>query len=148
MKNVTLSKYYVGTPHSEYIFKIDFTVKFFNHEKGIEKNIIDCEGNILNFPDVEYSTALTEEIGEREIIPIVKYEAVFEDCDDGRIIMVWTIRPDGRYWMDSWGFGAEDYESVSLYSFLNTNGNFTSPFKLYGVGYGFCGEYKLKSDLF
>lgn len=133
--NVYLNKYFVSEPYSEYLFKVDYTVIFTNEKKNIHKQIIDCDGNILEFPGVEYTDALTEEWGDRSIKPVVKYEAVFEKIDDSRLIMVWTVRPDGRYWMDSWGFGAEDYESVELYSYIDENGHFTAPFRLYSIGY-------------
>ncbi len=142
--NVYLSKYLVCEPHSEYLFKVDYTVTFTNGEKNIHKPIVDQDGNILDFPGVEYTDELLEELGRGTIKPIVKYEAVFEKLDDGRLIMVWTVRPDGRYWMDSWGFGAEDYESLSLYSYIDSDGNFLMPFKLYSIGYAFYGEYRLK----
>ena len=144
--NVYLSKYLVCEPHSEYLFKVDYTVIFTNEEKNIHKQIIDCDGNILEFPGVEYTDVLTEELGNRPIKPVVKYEAAFEKIDDNRLMMVWTVRPDGRYWMDSWGFGAEDYESLSLYSYIDSDGKFMMPFKLYSVGYSVYGEHRLKGD--
>jgi len=144
--NVYLSKYLVCEPHSEYLFKVDYTVIFTNEEKNIHKQIIDCDGNILEFPGVEYTDVLTEEWGNRPIKSVVKYEAAFEKIDDNRLMMVWTVRPDGRYWMDSWGFGAEDYESLLLYSYIDSDGKFMMPFKLYSIGYSVYGEHRLKGD--
>lgn len=144
--NAYLSKYLVCEPHSEYLFKVDYTVIFTNEKKNIHKQIIDCDGNILEFPGVEYTDVLKAELGRRVIEPVVKYEAKFEKLDDGRLIMVWTVRPDGRYWMDSWGFGAEDYESLSLYTYIDLDGNFMVPFKLYSIGYKFYGDCRLKRD--
>lgn len=133
-KGVYLSKYYVGEPHSEYLFKVDYTVTLINEESNIQKQIIDKDGNIQNFPGVEYTDVLNTELGKGTIKPIVKYEASFKKIDEN-FIMVWTVRPDGRYWMDSWGFGAEDYESLTLYTYIDASGNFTMPFKLYSIGY-------------
>lgn len=144
--NVYFSKDFVREPYSEYPFKVDFTVLFINKEKNIRKQIIDQDGNILNFPGVEYINKLNEELGKGEIEPKVEYEAIFEKLDDSKFIMVWTVRPDGRYWMDSWGFGAEDYESLSLYTYINSDGNFMMPFKLYSIGYAFYGDYQLKKE--
>ena len=146
-EKIYLSKYIVSDPHSEYLFKQDFTVLFINEEKNIKKPIIDSKGNIPDFPGVEYTDKIIEELGTDSVAPIVKYEAVFEKTDDGKFAMIWTIRPDGRYWMDSWGFGAEDYESLSLYSFIDSDGNFTIPFKLYSIGYKIFGDYRLRRDL-
>ena len=145
-RNVYFSKHIVREPYCEYPFKVDFTVLFINKEKNISKQIIDQDGNVLNFPGVEYTNKLNEELGKGEIEPTVEYEAIFEKIDDGKFIMVWTVRPDGRYWMDSWGFGAEDYESLSLYTYINSDGNFTMPFKLYSIGYQCFGERRLKDD--
>lgn len=145
-EKIYFSKYFVGEPHSEYIFKVDYTITFTNEEKDIMKQIVDKDGHILDYPGVEYSDVLNEELGKGTIIPIVKYEAVFEKVDNSRFIMVWTVRPDGRYWMDSWGFGAEDYESLSLYTYIDSCGNFTMPFKLYSIGYKFYGDYQLRGD--
>ncbi|MBQ8338065.1 MAG: hypothetical protein IJY33_02865 [Oscillospiraceae bacterium] len=145
-EKVYLSRYIISDPHSEYLTLQDFTVDFINQEKNIKKQIIDKDGNILNFPGVEYTEKLKEELGKSVIEPIVKYEALFERVDDGRFIMVWTVRPDGRYWMDSWGFGAEDYESLSLYTYIDADGNFTMPFKLHSIGYSFYGDYQLRGD--
>ena len=144
--NVYLNKYFVSEPHSEYLFKVDYTVIFTNEKKNINKRIVDQEGNILKFPGVDYTDVLKAELGKGIIEPVVKYEAIFEKLNDGRFIMVWTVRPDGRYWMDSWGFGAEDYESLSLYSYIDSDGNFMAPFKLYSIGCEFYGDYRLKRD--
>lgn len=133
-EKLNLSKYFVGEPHSEYLFKVNYTVIFTNEEKSINKQIIDKDGNILNFPGVEYTDKLKGELNNRTIEPIVKYAAKFKKIDDNKFLMIWTVRPDGRYWMDSWGFGAEDYESLSLYSYIDSDGNFTMPFKLYSIG--------------
>lgn len=139
-----LSKYIISWPHSEYILKQDFSVNFINSEKNIKKQLIDSDGNILNFPGIEYTDKLNEELGGSEVKPIVKYEAFFQKTNDNKFVMVWTIRPDGRFWMDSWGFGAEDYESLELYTYIDEFGNFTMPFKLYSIGYKIFGDYEIK----
>ena len=36
---------------------------------------------------------------------------------------------------------------LSLYSFIDSDGNFTMPFKLYSIGYKIFGDYRLRSDL-
>ena len=143
-EKIFLSKYIISDPHSEYIFKQDFTVDFTNCEKDIKKQLVDKDGNILNFPGIEYTDTLTKELGRSDIKPVVKYEALFKKIDETKIIMVWTVRPDGRYWMDSWGFGGEDYEALSLYSYIDCDANFTMPFKLYSIGYKFFGDYEIK----
>jgi hypothetical protein len=144
--NVYFSKDFVGEPYSDYIFKVNFTVLFKNKEKNISKQIIDRDGNIIDFPGVEYTDKLKEELESWNIAPVVKYKAKFEKIDEGKFIMVWTVRPDGRYWMDSWGFGAEDYESLSLYTYIDSDGNFMMPFKLYSIGYQRFDKHHLTED--
>ncbi len=141
-----LSTYFVGTPHSEYLFKTDFTVRLTNEATHLSKVIVDADGNIMDFPGIDYTAQLTAELGHSEISPVVKYEAAFEKTDAGTFRMVWTVRPDGRFWMDSWGFGAEDYESLSLYSYLDESGHFTAPFRLYAIGRECYGERRLRPD--
>lgn len=80
------------------------------------------------------------------IASFVEYAARFEKLEDGRLIMVWTVRPDGRCWMDSWGFGAEDYELLSLYTYIDSDGNFTMPFRLYSIGYQCFVGCRLKEE--
>ncbi|MBQ1186934.1 MAG: hypothetical protein IIX54_04525 [Clostridia bacterium] len=143
MKNnkIYVTKDVISKPGCEYIFKIDFTSVFKNQEKGIEKLIVDSDGNIMNFPGIDFNDILKEELGRSNIDPVIKYEVSFEEMEENKILMVWTVRPDGRFWMDSWGFGAEDYESVCLYTYLDENGNFTAPFKLHSIGYKNYYEY-------
>lgn len=144
--NVYFSKDFVGEPYSDYPFKVNYTVLFKNKEKNISKQIIDRDGNIIDFPGMEYTDKLKEELESWNIAPVVKYEAKFEKIDEGKFIMVWTVRPDGRYWMDSWGFGAEDYESLSLYTYIDSDGNFMMPFKLYSIGYQRFDKHHLTED--
>ena len=129
-----LSKYSIGRAHCEYLLPLDHTVIFTNEERNIQKRIVDRDGSICDYPGVEYSEALVQELGNRQIQPIVKYETRFERADTGGFLMVWTVRPDGFYWADSWGFGAEAYESVELYSRIDEDGRFTCPFRLYRIG--------------
>lgn len=132
--NMFLSRNYYGAGHCECIRRTDRIV-FFNKEKDIKKCLVDEDGLIHNFPGVESCKELAEEIDLHALKPRVKYEASFKKCENGRFMMRWTVRPDGRYWMDSWGFGAEDYEWVDLYTFIDENGCFTAPFKLHSIGY-------------
>ena len=131
---VYVSKKSVGRPHSEYIFPVELAVRLINEEKGMSRELIGADGEIFDFPGVEYTPRLTAELANREIKPIVKYGAAFEKREDGRHLMVWTVRPDGDYWMDSWGFGGEDYDSVSLYTYLDDEGRYLAPFRLYSIG--------------
>ena len=80
MKNnkIYVTKDVISKPCYEYIFKIDFTSVFKNEEKGIEKLIVDSDGNIMNFPGIDFDDALKAELGKSSIDPVVKYEVCFE----------------------------------------------------------------------
>lgn len=123
----------VSIPSAVMYLKRDMTVEFVNEEKGIRRILVDEDGRIRSFPGVEFTPALIREWGKGEIEPRIRYEAVFSVEGDG-ILMRWTLRPDGRYWEDDWGFGAEDYKSLELAAKIDAEGNFTAPFRLYAIG--------------
>ncbi len=50
--------------------------------------------------------------------PYVRYRNVFEKMPDGRIMMIWQVQPDGRYWADDDGFGGSNDSEVHLYHIL------------------------------
>lgn len=132
MIGVTAKHNRVGRVHSESLILKDMRTWFVNEEKNIKRLIVDEEGWICNFPGVEYSTELISQWGEREIPPEIRYDAYFAPGSNGCLKMFWTIRPDGRYWMDSWGFGAEDYDTIVLSTYLDEEGHYTGPFVLEG----------------
>lgn len=43
----------------------------------------------------------------------------------------WTVRPDGRYYADSDGFGMTDDKEITLHGFINTKGRPIGQFRLY-----------------
>ena len=120
---------------------------FVNEKKDICRQIIDPWGNIRNFPGVEMSEKLKEECPGFQGVPIVRSRARFGPFDGERIMMVWTIRRDGREWMDHDGFGEEDYPSVRLYAYLDENGDFTGPFRLYAIGDQLYGQMAFVDDI-
>lgn len=131
---VFLNRERVGVTHSENVQLGDSCVYLFDVETEEKVFLVDKERNICNFPGIEYSKALVEEYGEREIAPVVRYYARFQRQTDGTYAMYWTVRPDGMYWADSWGFGAEDYDAIVLRAFFDSKGCFTGPFRLYCIG--------------
>ncbi len=131
---VILNKYHIGQSHSECLYDPDFSV-FLTDAQGATVQVVESNGTICNFPGIETCEALANEMNVEKIPPVVKFSAVFEKQENGQFRMVWTVRPDGRFWMDSWGFGGEDYESVELYSLLDETGRFVAPFRLYSIGY-------------
>ena len=142
-----LNRYIVSHPCDEHLFPSDVSIRLTNEETHLQKLLVDKEGAILDFPGIDYCPVLTAEIGSKPIQPVVRYEIQLEKQSDDTFLMVWTVRPDGRYWMDSWGFGAEDYEDVALYTLVDAAGNYTAPFRLYNIGKTLYGPRRLSSDL-
>lgn len=141
-EKVYLSTYIIGKSPNFLRVQEGMSVFFVDEEKDLCRQIVDKWGNIRNFPGIVYDERFVKEFGKHEVAPIVRFDARFANCPDGKYLMVWTVRPDGRCWMDSWGFGGEDYESVSLYSLIDLNGDFVQPFKLHSIGGNYFGEYK------
>ena len=70
---VYVSKKSVGRPRAEYIFPVELAVRLINEEKGMSRELIGADGEIFDFPGVEYTPRLTAELANWEIKPIVKY---------------------------------------------------------------------------
>ncbi len=128
-------------------FYSNFASCFVDESRELCRLIIDPKGNIRNFPGIETCEALQAEYPEFQGAPQVRHEMRFGPFRDGKILTVWTVRPDGREYMDSWGFGGEDFESVRLYSFLDENGDFTAPFRLYAIGDRLYTGYAFSDDV-
>ena len=141
-ESVYLSTYVIGRSSNIFRLNENLSVFFVDEERDLCRQIVDKWGNIRNFPGIIYSEKFIQEFGEQEVEPVVKFETRFAKCPDGKYLMVWTVRPDGRYWEDDWGFGAEEYEDVCLYSLIDSDGNFVQPFKLHSIGNKYFGEYK------
>ncbi len=106
---------------------------FVDENRGIRKTIIDKSGLIHRFPGIimeEYWMKYVETF--RNLDPRVKYRTSFGFKGD-KWLMLWEIQPDGRYWGDDDGFGMEDDLEIVLYTYLDMNGNFTGPFRLYSL---------------
>lgn len=132
--NVYLNKLYKGRSHSECVTVADDGIFLTNEDLGLRVQIIEPDGSFCHFPGIESCKALDSELSVDRIRREIFYSAAFQPLDGGCHRMIWTVRPDGRFWMDSWGFGAEDYDSVELYSVLDERGQFTAPFRLYAIG--------------
>lgn len=111
----------------------DSSVYYIDEVRGIRTQVVDKWGRILNFPGIEREEHWVQQVSERALQPQIRFRTDFEKRD-GRFIMLWQIQPDGRYWEDEDGFGAESDEEVTLYSFLDENGLFTAPFRIYRIG--------------
>lgn len=112
--------------------KEDSSVIFVNKKRGLKRMLIDKDGFFVNFPGIEKEDFWVSEISENDILPRVRFHTRFEKQENGWLIL-WEIRPDGRYWADD-GFGIDNSEEITLYTFVNMEGCFTAPFKIYNIG--------------
>lgn len=108
-------------------------VVFVDKSRGIRRTVVDHTGYICDFPGIEEQERIKPHIKPSRMEPIVRFGADFEKHEDG-YIMIWTVQPDGRYWEDEDGFGAEPDEEIRLYAFMNKDGCFISPFRPYNIG--------------
>lgn len=110
----------------------DSSVYFVDEARGIRKLLVDAEGKILNFPGIVEQDFWKKEVSPNAARPQIRFRTAFERRRD-RWIMLWQIQPDGQYWADD-GFGMEHELEVTLYTYVDRNGDFTAPFQIYRIG--------------
>ena len=94
---------------------------FFTHITVNESGIIE------NFPGVvdgDWKNELEFPLGKK-----TQFRFWIYAYKDGKASVEWTLQPDGRYFEDEDGFGGENCEEITLWSYIDTNGFFTEPFK-------------------
>ncbi len=111
----------------------DSSVFFVDEARHIRKKLVDSKGVIRHFPGIVKEDFWVKAVSKRALRPQIRFRTSFEKRDEGWI-MLWQIWPDGRYWADSDGFGMENNEEVTLYTFVDRDGNFTGPFRIYKLG--------------
>jgi len=111
----------------------DSTVYFVDEQRGIRRKLVDTDGNILDFPGIIQEDFWVKEVSANALRPQIRFRTSFEKRND-KWIMLWQIQPDGRYWEDEDGFGAENDLEVTLYTYVDADGRFTGPFRVYEVG--------------
>lgn len=98
--------------------------------KGDEELVSELtmqHGWIIDFPGV-CPGKWQKELGECEPEPYTSFVArVWHFCD-GYACFEWMVQPDGRYYTDEYGFGAERDEEVTLYALLDEKGRFVTKF--------------------
>lgn len=95
-------------------------------DPSFRRCIVDRNGRIRNFPgfrDGAWKKDLGYPLDNR-----VRFAFWIGGYQDGKASVSWTLQPDGRYFADEDGFGAENCVEICLHSHLDENGNFTEPF--------------------
>ena len=111
----------------------DSSVFFVDKTRGIRKMLVDTYGNIQNFPGILQEEFWVKRVTPNSMEPQICFRTSFEPHEKGWLVL-WEIQPDGRYWEDEDGFGAEPDPEVLLYTFVDRNGEFTGPFRIYKLG--------------
>ena len=88
--------------------------------------IVDGNGKIRNFPGItagDWKKGLEFPADRR-----VRFSFRIGAFQGDRARVSWTLQPDGRYFEDEDGFGAEHCEEIVLYSYIDRDGQFLQPF--------------------
>lgn len=110
-------------------------VVFTHRRKNIRRVLVDDDGVIRDFPGFADPEQIRRHMEGRKLpAPQVRFRTSFTRVDGDRFRMVWEVQPDGRYWEDDDGFGGTSDAEVRLYTYIDSQGRFTAPFRLYNVG--------------
>lgn len=106
---------------------------FVNLNRNITKTII-YGGEIQNFPGIEHPELVMIHYREGRRLPEHFGSGSYCASDGSGCVVRWCIQPDGRYYADEDGFGAESQEEIELYADLDDNGDFMSKFRIRRIG--------------
>ena len=104
-----------------------------NRESGACTKIICRDGSFAQFPGIEYDGALTEALGNETVEEKVKHGVYIVRLSTGWLFQ-WVIQLAFFDPGDEDGFGMDSEPEIRLYSYLDEDGRFTAPFRLYSVG--------------
>lgn len=98
------------------------------------QRITDEDGRFLDFPGVEHGE--WEENLSLPFEPATRFPFSYTIFNEnGLAEFIWLLQPDGRYWADEDGFGAEKMAEVKLYATFNKKGRFVTPFREKEISY-------------
>ena len=98
-------------------------------DPGFIRCIVNHAGEIQNFPgfkDRSWESELEIPSGDQS----VHFVFWISPFHEGKACVRWLLQPDGRYFEDEDGFGAEHFDEIEVYSSLDEDGKFTEPFFL------------------
>ena len=95
---------------------------------GINKKTVLFGNKLLAVLQLIYIT-----VGADLENPCIRFRTSFETNGDG-YRCYWELQPDGRYWDDDDGFGAEHDSELILCADMDKNGDFVTPFQIYKIG--------------
>lgn len=93
--------------------------------------ILDAYGNLMHFSadDIDF-----EKVDQLENVEYVhdlyaKFRFNIESYQNGVALVHWTAYPDGLYFADEDGFGAEPNNEVNVYAYIDRDGRTIIPFQ-------------------
>lgn len=102
-------------------------------EHNYQKVIVDHDGFFADFPGIVQGRWTRYLVGKYDFEKgRVCFRTSFEKQGNGYRCF-WEIQPDGRYWADEGGFGAENDAEIILYANLDARGVFKEPFRIYTI---------------
>ena len=105
-----------------------------NAENHIRKVLVDAQRNIIDFPGFAHPDLIRQYLEEEsDLRPMVCFRHSCYKDESGKWIFTWMIQPDGRYWADDDGFGAENDLEIVLYALFDDSGKWITPFRIYSI---------------
>ena len=100
-----------------------------NEEKVIQ--LVDEEGNMVAFTkdDVDESVIKLDVDSDNAANLKAHYRFFVYNFKNGQAEVEWTVMPDGRYFADEDGFGAENCSELIAVAIINKDGKLLKPFK-------------------
>lgn len=96
------------------------------HGDNVRRKFTDSKGNFINFPG--YVGGWWEQELDIPFKPRISFPCHIGPFKDGKAKFMWQLQPDGRYFEDGDGFGAEKCQEIWLCSYIDEKGQFTGPF--------------------
>ena len=90
------------------------------------RKITQSDGSFVSFPGIVHGD--WEKKLDMVFCPVARFQNGLSPFKDGKAEFRWVLQPDGRYFADEDGFGAENYVEIWLHSYIDENGCFTEPF--------------------
>lgn len=92
--------------------------------------LVDKDGRIVAFTPEDVSPSVITrdvETGNARAL-IARYRFFVYEFKDGRAEVEWTVCPDGSFFADGDGFGAEDCKELTVKAVINRKGEVLVPF--------------------
>ena len=125
-----------------YLKSEDKLTLLIDKEKNCFHEIISRDGKFSEFPGIEYDEEWLREFEYLKVEEYVKYGAYILKHQNNSFIFLWIIQPYMSDPGDEWGFGMEEQAEIILYSYINQNGKFIQPFKIFSmIDRGYCVDF-------